>query len=94
MADDPLAIPAFLRIDPETRRAAWREWKGFPTQSAPTATPASAVQAEFEERKRAKTTGRIGKMLARKRERDAFSAIPKSRRRWDPAQCRFISEST
>jgi hypothetical protein len=87
-------IPGFLRISAADRRAAWREWKGFPSRPAPAAGTESAVRAELEERRRAKTAGRIGKMLAIKAERDAFNAIPKSRRRWDPGQCRFVAEST
>jgi hypothetical protein len=30
-----LDIPAFLKIPPEERRAAWETWKGFPDQGKP-----------------------------------------------------------
>jgi hypothetical protein len=91
---DGLSIPDFMRIPAEERRRAWAEWKGWLTRPAPTNAPTNAVREEFEQRQRAKTQARISKMKALKAERDTFSSIPRSRRRWDPTRCKFISEST
>jgi hypothetical protein len=88
-----LDIPEFLRISAEQRAQAWKEWRGFPSSSAPAPTSESKVQAEIEQRRRAKTRARIDKMLAIKRERNNFNSIPKSKRRWNPTNCRFEMES-
>lgn len=50
----------------------------------------AACRAIWSERKKAKSRGRVAKMLAMKRERDERDAIPSSRRTWCPKTSRWI----
>lgn len=50
----------------------------------------AAARVAWAERKKAKSRGRIAKMLAIKQEREQFNAIPASRRVWCMKTCRWI----
>lgn len=51
----------------------------------------AAARASWAERKREKSRARIAKMLARKRERDAFNSIPASKRTWCVNTSRWVA---
>jgi hypothetical protein len=91
-----LEIPSYLQISAELRTRAWQTWRGWQPASETRVSgngTSSAIQQELAERRRAKTAGRLSKMLARKAERDAVSSIPRSRLRWDVNTSRHYDDA-
>lgn len=91
--EDGLDIPGYLKISAEARREGWKNWKGFATPPAPTATEHSRELREAGLKMRNEQRRiRLEKFLGARAQREQASAIPKSKRRWDPIQCRFVGE--
>ena len=87
--DDDLDIPEFLKISQADRAKAWSTYK-------PVLTPSMIQQREVErlraEHKREQTKARIADLKARKKERDEFRALPKSKRRWNVTTSQWETE--
>jgi hypothetical protein len=92
--EDPLEIPAYLRVSQEERAAAWERHEKhrlYILHEGPPKEVLPEVQAELDaqaERKRIKAGTRIGEMKAKLADRAAV----KAGKRWDARNGRWIED--
>ena len=86
----PLDVPEFLKLTAEQRRKAWEANPPKPSTAQVEQNNLRQLQiAADKERKREK----LKMFLAKRKEREQLQSIPKSKRRWDVAQCKWVHDA-